>query len=140
MDFHQVIATMIQQHRRHLCSIFGGEHKFAYTIGNYEIGYPELLIIGNWPDEIVGGLLNVLSDMMLDKAKTFKSGELVDVGLGLPVKVLDASPAAREDYTCMVGDYYKTEDYAVQQVLLADREGLFPDDPACAPAFRVPIV
>jgi hypothetical protein len=57
----------------------------------------------------------------------------VSLGGKYPVKVIDVSGAViYDEYTCQVGHFYGTDDYAVQQMLIPDREGKYPGDPGCA--------
>ena len=101
---------------------------FAYTIGNALKGLPELLIIGT----IKGELLNDLSEKMLDRGDAFDDGELVSLGGKFPVKIITADDGrAQRDFTIQAGQYLGREDYAVQQVLVCDRSGHYPDDPQC---------
>ena len=100
---------------------------FAYTIGNWLRGLPELLIIGT----IKGALLNNLSQKLIERGAAFEEGELVNLGGKFPVKIVTADQRAQRDYTIQAGQYHGHEHYRVQQVLMPDRNGRFPDDPEC---------
>ena len=100
---------------------------FAYTIGNWIVGLPELLIIGT----AKGALLNDLSQMMIARGAAFADGELVNLGGKYPAKIIDADQRAQAGYTIQAGQYHGHEHYRVQQVLMPDRNGRFPDDPEC---------
>ena len=119
----------VQRCGRSVLCIYGEEDSppFAYTIGNWLIGLPELLIIGTTD----GALLNDLSQKLIERHAAFEDGELVNLGGKFPVKIVTADERAQREYTFQASWYHGTDDYAVQQVLIPDRNGHFPDDPAC---------
>ncbi len=109
---------------------------FIYTIGNYECGLPELLMIG---PGYAGGL-NAIVARMRNNNRAFTDGETIDLGGKSKPKAFRASDEARE-YTFQVGEYYGTNDYAVQQIVLPDTSGRYPDDPRCdVPFCWVPLL
>lgn len=136
--FYQGIKANISQHKRHLMVVFpcrGDDNlPFIYTIGNHELGLPELFVIGN-----AGGgmahLINNLCDQMIERGKAFDDGELVywqpREPHMQPCKVIRCSPSVKDDYTVQAGRYYDHEDYAVMQVVISDERGRFPGDPDC---------
>lgn len=131
-QLRQNICNDIRQHGRSVLCV-GGEDdspSLAYTIGNWP-KLPELLIIGT-PK---GGVLNELSDIMIRQGRAFVDGEIVDLGGKLPVKVIVADQRAKDDYTIQAGQYHKSEDYTVLQVLIPDKQGRFPDQPGCREPF-----
>jgi hypothetical protein len=67
-----------------------------------------------------------------ERGAAFQHGELVSVGGRFPVKIIEASAKAKEEFTLVVGQYYDTENYRVQQIVLCDPNGRFPGDPGCA--------
>src|SRR5262249_28391186 len=75
----KIIAQNIAKHKRHIVSVFPRCEEdgpgFAYTIGNQERALPELLIIGFWGNPIAG-LLNELSNKMIERGRSFEGGEL----------------------------------------------------------------
>jgi hypothetical protein len=105
---------------------------FAYTVGNWLTHeLPELLVIGfidNW-------MLNKLSEIMINRGGSFTDGEIVDLGGAVPVMIINASKRAKADFTIQAGRFYGHERYAVQQVLIPDKRGRFPDDPTCEPPY-----
>jgi hypothetical protein len=108
---------------------------FAYTIGNAIKGLPELLIIGSLK---AAWWLNDLSQMMIERGSAFDDGELVNFGGGkFPVKIINADARAQSDYTIQAGQYHGYENYRVQQVLISDRNGRFPDDSECQRPFSM---
>lgn len=128
----------ITKYGRRFIGILGDAENlsFTYTIDNHIHGLPELLVIGTHE----GYFLNALSEMMLQRGCAFTDGELVPNGK-VSVKIVNANARAREEYTIHAGWYPGTDDYAVQQVLLPDENGRFPDDPKCQKPFcTVPIL
>jgi Domain of unknown function (DUF4262) len=121
---------------------------FSYTIGNHLQGLPELLVIG----PSTGRYLDSLSMQMVKRGRAFDHGEIINIGLNaakfgftdndkLRVKIVNASRKANEEYTIQAGQYFETEDYAVQQVILSDNEGRFPGEKGCAEGFAdIPIL
>ena len=109
---------------------------FIYTIGNYECGLPELLMIGH----VYAGALNAIVASMRNNNHAFTDGEIIDLGGKSKPKAFWANDEARE-FTVQVGVYYGTNDYAVQQIVFPDPSGRFPDDPRCDRPFRfVPLL
>lgn len=109
---------------------------FIYTIGNYECGLPELLMIGATP----GGALNGIVAIMRNNNRAFTDGETIDLGGKCKPKAFWANDEARE-YTFQVGKYYRTNDYAVQQIVIPDSFGRYPGDPQCdLPFCLVPVL
>ena len=105
---------------------------FHYTIGNHGAGLPELLVIGG--DQRTGGPLIELARIMGERKSAFADGELVSLGGKYPIKIIDDPETAivRAEYTTQVGNYYGTDGYLVQQMVIPDREGRYPGDPGCA--------
>jgi uncharacterized protein DUF4262 len=133
------IENDVQRCGRSVLCIRGEEDSppFAYTIGNWLIGLPELLMIGI----IQGALLNDLSQKMIARGTAFSDSEVVSLGGKFPVKIVTADERAQRDYTFQASWYHGTEDYVVQQILAPDRSGRFPDDPACQPPYStVPLL
>jgi hypothetical protein len=112
--------------------VCGNEPSYGYTIGNHERGLPELLVVSVDAD-IAYSLemdesLEAVCLRMREQNRAFKNGELVDVGRGYLLKVINAGDDVKSTYTSEVGDYYETDDYAVQQVLLPDEQGRYAGD------------
>jgi hypothetical protein len=124
----------IKKHGQTVMYIFGDDSPFHYTIGRALRGLPELLLVVPIKPEIGMSLLNHLDRLM---PQALPSGSLVDLGGKFPMKVIDASGIAQEEYTCLVNQF--ADEYRVQQVLCCDAEGRFPPDCA-APYNRQPIL
>lgn len=101
---------------------------FMYTIGNTEKGWPEFLLVARIPYEVAGAMVNELSKKLRENNAPL--GDLVDLGGKYPVKLVKVtSDEVKEEYTVQVGRYYDgKQDYEVVQVLLPDRQGLYPDE------------
>jgi hypothetical protein len=139
--FHENIARDIKRDGRSIACIGGegkGEFNFAYTIGNQTVSLPELLVIG----VLNGSFLNDLSQQMIDRGRAFTDGELVRLpGARLPMKAVVVGSKARDEYTIQAGQHFGTEDYAVLQILISDKEGRFPDEPGCQPPYsHIPVL
>jgi hypothetical protein len=138
-EMHKDIDRDIQKYGRSIIGV-GGEGddpSFAYTIGNWKAGLPELLVIGTRQ----AGFLNDLSEQMLDRGAAFANNELVSLGGRYPLKAVIANKTARDRYTVQAGEHFGTEGYALLQMLLADRNGVFPDEPGCMqPYSQMPVL
>jgi len=133
-QLHKDIETDVRECGRSVLCIGGEEDlpPFAYTIGNSLVDLPELLIIGTRE----GALLNDLSEKMLDRGRAFDDGELVNLGGKFPVKIITTNDVrAQSEFTIQAGQFLDREDYVVQQVLVPDRSGRYPDDPRCQEPF-----
>jgi hypothetical protein len=139
--FYRGIRADIENHKRSVICVGADEDNpsFAYTIGNQRRGLPELLVIG--VDAAGAGILNRLSDMMIERGCAFGDSELVSLGGKFPCKVVGAGERAQRDFTIQAGQFFGTETYDVLQVLTPDRDGRFPDEPDCAaPYCDIPVL
>ena len=141
VQLFQQIAQTIAQHKRQVVGVIGDKKTpaFAYTIGNQERNLPELLLIGNFDGGMVAAVLDKLSDKLLEQGKPFDNGELVSLGGKDNVAVWDATYDALR-YTYQAGQFYGNEDYKVQQVVIPDRKGRYPEDPLCHKNWKVPVL
>jgi len=88
-----------------------------------------------------GAPLNDLSQQLMERGIAFEEGELVNLGGKFPVKIVTADQRAQRDYTIQAGQFLGTEDYVVQQALIPDRNGRFPDEPECQPPYStIPVL
>jgi Domain of unknown function (DUF4262) len=128
---HNTIDEMIAKSGRCIIATNDGDWEFAYTIGNQAKQLPELLVIGP-PDREAHALLNALSNTMLANGKGFENGEQILVRPeGPAVEVWDCGDKARNEYTVQAGVHYKSESYRIQQVVIADPLGQYPDSERC---------
>ncbi len=117
-----------------------GTEQFMYTIGNFHLGLPELLIVDT-SLSMFGDILNRLGRMQRERRRAFADEELVSVGGKFPLRIVDAGAIGRTRYATFVGIFYKTDNYDVRQVVLPDPQGRWPDTPGCAlPYSRQPIL
>jgi hypothetical protein len=143
IDYH-AIAETIAKHERQILYVGRSlkEPSFAYTIGNQEKDLPELLMLGNFHPEACCAVLNALSDLMIKQGRCFTDGEeTLELGGKVPIRIIDArDPIVKRSYTMQAGQFYKNEDYDVQQVIVPDENGRWPDDPQCHASCRVPVL
>lgn len=108
-------------------SVIGVDDKpsFAYTIGlSARFGY-ELIAVG-LPQHFACAIFN-------DIATCLAAGEAIEMGVpddrwaNLPVRFRECTEKAR-DYVCQADAFYGRPVRAVQMVL-SDKNGLFPEDP-----------
>ena len=115
------IGDLIRKYGRAIVPVFPtddsppGTEWFAYTIGNTEAGYPELLVLG---DNF--GMLNRLSEMMIERGNAFSDGEEVNIEDGLTVRLYVADNSVKDEFTCQANRY---SDYRVMQVVMRDDQG-----------------
>lgn len=92
---------------------------FAYTIGNYLKGLPEILCIGI----IESDVFNLWSQVMIARGTPFEDGELVDIGGKFPCLAVKADdPRLYENYTVQV-ENYSGDQYDVIQMIVPDPTG-----------------
>ena len=141
-EFFSHMASSIAKNKRQIISVSHTKKEpgFAYTVGNQEKQLPELLLIGTFDTESVCLILHQLSEKMLETKQPFLDDSLVNLGGTLSVKIHDAIDTAHSKYTVQAGQFYCNEDYQVQQVVVPDQNGRWPDDPQCHKNFRVPLL
>lgn len=110
---------------------------FTYSIGNFIHKIPELLIVGFY-DVKAGEILNDLSARMLESGKPFMDNGTINLGGLYPVKIINTDARARSIYTIQATQFIGHPDYMVQQVLVPDKHGKFPDEQGCT--YTVPIL
>jgi hypothetical protein len=133
---HKDIEHDIRKYGRSIIGV-AADPSFAYTIGNWKAGLPELLVIGTRQ----ASFLNDLSERMRSRGKAFVNDEVINLGGRCPLKAVIANKTARDQYTIQAGEHFGTEDYALLQMLISDLNGVFPDEPGCAePYSRLPVL
>jgi hypothetical protein len=131
------IRNNIDKHGQHVMSVGSGaprDNDFVYTVGNFEAGMPELLIIGQIADSFAP-LLNRLGKLQRNRGIGFRDGETVSLGGKFAVHMIDAGEAGRTQCALLVGAFYGTADFELLQVLFPDPDGRWPGDPQCAEGF-----
>lgn len=102
---------------------------FVYTIGNALKRLPELFIVGMHDD---GGVLNALSEKMIELGRAFEDREVVDIGAKFSCCVVEALDDVKDRYTCQASAWFGRDGYRVMQVVAPDPSGLFPWQSGCA--------
>lgn len=135
--FRDQIKSTISNYGFHAWGIFGTPDNpsptFTYTTGFYEKELPEFLMIG-FDSRFANMIFGLLNHVRTERGHNFENGEVVffDTDSGKKcVVVFDARDSVKDDYTIQTGQYYGTEDYRVQQVILPDDEGRLPNHQDC---------
>lgn len=136
-QFKEHIERGLESHGRAVIGV-AARPIFSYTIGNHLQGLPELLLICNLPFDAVTMLLNQLSDHMISTGQPLPKE--FDVGGLKPLRVRMASGAAKDMYTIQAGQYLGTEDYALQQIVVFDTNGVYQGEPGCHQDYDGPLV
>jgi hypothetical protein len=141
-EFHFEIAHTIAKDGRQIIGVIPDRKHagFAYTIGNHSKGVPELLLIGNFAPENIKWVLNDISDRLIKRGKPFDNGSTVDLGGKHPLMVWNCTEVAKSEFLIQAGEYFGHSDYLVQQVVIPDPQGRWPDDILCHKDYRVPLL
>jgi hypothetical protein len=140
-ELRETIRAHIAKHGRCIQVVGGtesdapGTEPFMYTIGNYALGFPELLIVGT-DKAAFGSVLNRLSQMQIDRKRAFDHEELVSIGGAFPFRIIDTGERGYKEYAYFARHYYKSDTVEVRQVLLPDTKGRWPDTPDCDAPYR----
>lgn len=110
---------------------------FYYTIGNFDAGLPELLLVLHVSPDFAQSVLNDVGKIMRERGRAFEDGELVDIGSPAKLKVVRAPASASTDYGILVAQYFSCmhTDVEMLQVLIPDPQGRFPDEEECDPVY-----
>lgn len=141
-QFYQGIAETIKTYGQQIIFVGGDKRhtQFSYTIGNHGKKLPELLLIGPGKPEWHRDILNSLSEKLVEQNQPFEDGQKVEYGAKYPVQIWNATNLAQNTFTIQASQFYGTEKYKVQQVVLADKDGLYPPDPKVRKPFKVPLL
>ena len=130
MELHEKIDADIAEYGRSIMGVFPSDDSddptneaFAYTIGNYDKGFPELLVIGMFSDTYT---LNELSSQMIKRGRPFDDEEIVSLGGAFPTCVVRAAEEVKENFTVQATAHFGHSGYDVMQVVVPDTKGLFP--------------
>ncbi|SOC46479.1 protein of unknown function [Blastococcus aggregatus] len=115
------------------------EPSFAYTVGLFGLGHPELVVVGVGYDTACG-LLNRVGDMVLD-GRDLVAGEVIRDDDGVPVLAVEVLPNAGEVLFSANRFYQRPDEFSVPayQLTWALPGGIFPWDhgyacePGCQP-------
>jgi hypothetical protein len=122
---------------RSIIGVMDASTPFSYTIGNHLEGYPELIMFGLHPRDAMM-MLNIVSELPM--LRHIRNGELVSVGGTFPMLALDCRESAKTRYAVQAERYLHHADFRLLQLVAPDRQGRFPGDPDCDPAFVVPLL
>lgn len=132
--FYQKIEQDVKTHGRSVLNVFA-RPTFSYSIGNRTKDLPELILFGV-PPHVATGIINEISDQMLQSGKP-EDGTMVRLAGGRhPVKLVYCVGDVRQQYTVQAGQFLRSEDYAVMQIVVPDPQGLFPHQPGCDDVYR----
>lgn len=149
--FRTLIQKHIDKSGQHLIAVFDagpGNHvpfPFVYTIGNHAKGWPELLILcpGNgWLDNM-GQILNRTHWLVKERGAPYQSGDIFKLhpASTCPLKVREVGAYAKAEYCVQAGQWWQTQDYRLQQLLIPDTAGKFPDEEGCMEEWaRIPVL
>lgn len=140
--FYENVKSVIDEYGRQvICVPFSDGGYFAYTIGNRENNVPDLVIVKFGSPEQQCMILNGISETIANEGIVLDpAGTVVDYGFSYPAKLIKASEDAKSILSVQTGQYYRTEDYELYQVLLPDVLGKFPGDVGFDMKFNVPLV
>lgn len=108
----------------------GTSTPFAYSIGLSEAGLPELLLALPINYDAMVLAVNEVAARLKKREKAFGEREQLDIEFSTPVIIRNPTDMdrVRRDYTIQVGQFYRRQDYAVQQIIFPDPHGLWPWD------------
>lgn len=115
-----------------------GDKEFAYTIGLSERYGHELIVFGLRGDW-AAMYFNMLSVEYLSKGPLPLDTPIKFDTESLPVMFKRCDPAKVSGYVQQAFNYYDREDIAFVQMVLCDKEGRFPADPAFDHAMMDPL-
>lgn len=130
LKFYTNIAQHIAEYGHSILGVVDDKETFFYTIGRAIRGEPEFLLVANVHPEVGTDLLNTLSKLCKSSAEEL-NGEIIMLGGYYGIRLLWANDTVRQDYTIQAGQFLEREDYDVVQVLIPDKAGRYPGDPAC---------
>ena len=77
---------------------------------------------------------------MLEAGKRYGNGQRINLGGEHDLQVWDTTPVAKIQYTRQATEFFQSSDYLVQQVVMPDPKGRYPDDKRCHKRYRVPVL
>ncbi len=136
------LAGVIRRHRWAVQYVSGDQEDgpaFAYTVGLFGLGHPELVVVGVGYDTACG-LLNEVGGMVLD-GRDLVAGEVIRDDDGVPVLAIEELPNPGEVLFSANRFYSRPDEFSVPayQLTWALAGGVFPWDdgypcePDCQP-------
>lgn len=141
----ETIKNNIAKYGQHVVCVHASEgdpqdfQPFVYTIGNHQLGLPELILIGD-ADDLFVRIVNAVGKAQRERGGALSHGDLVDFTAKLPALIVDAGQIGRDEYAVQAGVYYDTSHFEVRQILLPDQNGKYPGDPECLPPYADQVV
>jgi hypothetical protein len=133
------LAQVVRRHRWAVQHVAAGEESgepsFAYTVGLFGLGHPELVVVAV-DHENACGVLNEVAAMVLD-GRDLVAGEVIHDDDGLPVLAVEELPNPGEVLFSANRFYQRPDEFSVPayQLTWALPGGVFPwdDDYPCEP-------
>lgn len=111
---------------------------FAYTIGMYNDGSPELIVMGQ-DYQTCGYILNTVAAAIRDGRLDPISGNellgVLGVNAEMGIRLGEVCDEQAEKHGIQAFEYHQTLDVPFLQVVLPDLEGRWPDDPEVSQTF-----
>lgn len=129
-DFYNGVKENIDKYGVSLTSVFDPDDAappFTYSIGMSQLQLPELIIQG-LPPESSAATINLIHEMAEQRSFDYSQPCIV-TGLlegGYKLAFMPVDERCKKDYTIQVGRYYNSEHYDVVQIVVPDRNNLFP--------------
>lgn len=140
-QYDRMVADNIRRHGVHLQFVLGGPDRcppsFAYTVGLFGIGHPELVAVGLCHHSS-GAMLTVLA-RQIREGRVLLPGEVVASPDGTGRAFIEICPNPGEILFCANDHYQRPDDFSVPalQVTWTDDDGMFPWEPGYALAADV---
>lgn len=131
-SFYDGIKKTITRYGRQVLAV-GENPMFGYTIGNFLVNRPELIVFGAGFEGTTFILNKVSKELLKDENLT-----MVDLGGKYPVMLHTVinPDAAIDRYLVQAGQYFGHRLFKIVQVLIPDLHGRFPNNPACDEPFK----
>ena len=126
------LAHVVREHRWAVQYVHAGEGSgepaFAYTVGLFGLGHPELVVVGV-DHELACGVLNEVAGMVLD-GRDLVAGEVIRDDDGTPVLAVEELPNPGEVLFAANRFYQRPDEFSVPayQLTWALPGGVFPWD------------
>jgi hypothetical protein len=133
-NLYATIASNIAKHGHMVMGVGAGRDSFFYSIGLAEARLPELLVTAPLRFEDGTLTINRVAAQLRKRERPFDEGQELDIDFSVKVRIHNPTDMAfvRDEFTIQAGQYFHREDYAVQQILLPDRHGVWPGQPGHA--------
>ena len=129
-QFYKRMAKNIAEHGHTVIGVGAGKNSFFYSIGLWARKLPELLICLPMPFEDGQAAINRAALLLKQREYAFDENQELDIGFSVKVRAHTPKNLAyvRREFTIQAGQFWKTEDYPVQQILFPDMDGKWPGE------------